>query len=387
MNATFLTKYNRLRAHSETICQPLALEDYSVQPASFVSPPKWHLAHTTWFWEEFVLSVYLQDYEVYHAEFSFLFNSYYNAVGNRVQQANRGVMTRPTVAEVYAYRKHVDKYMQQFFRQGVPTEAITTIQTGLQHEEQHQELLIYDIKYIFGHQVLSPTYGETFQVAPIDSPNTYISVPAGIYKIGYDKKNSPYDFCFDNELGRHKVYLEDYQIAKNLVSNREYLEFVQAGGYQDFNLWLDEGWHWVQQNKIIAPLYWKKDSNEWSEFDLHGTLPLVLDTPVRHVSFYEAMAYAQWRGQRLATEAEWEIAAPKLNRGSLWEWTNSAYLPYPNFQKAAGALGEYNGKFMVNQMVLRGSSVATPKGHSRISYRNFFHAAQRWQYNGIRLAK
>lgn len=383
MTTTLSKKYHQIRHQSEEICAKLATEDYTVQPASFVSPPKWHLGHTTWFWEEFVLKPHLKEYEVFHPKYSFLFNSYYNTVGERVQQANRGLMTRPTVAAIYAYRQYVDKHMKQLFRQGIPNHLIQVIQTGLQHEEQHQELLVYDIKYIFGHQVLLPTYGEGFQLKKQTNPTTYQTIPAGLYKIGHTGSG----FCFDNELSRHKVYLQDYQIAKQLVTNGEYLAFVEAGGYQNFDWWLDEGWHWIQDNDISTPLYWKKEKGQWLEFDLHGQYPLNLQTPVRHISYYEAVAYANWKGQRLPTEAEWEVAAHKFDWGQLWEWTSSAYLPYPNFQKAAGALGEYNGKFMVSTMVLRGGSVATPKGHSRVSYRNFFHPNQRWLYNGIRLAK
>lgn len=379
-----LQTYKKVRQHSEILAAPLIPEDFSVQPAIFVSPPKWHLAHTTWFWEQFVLLPFSKNYKVYDEDFAYLFNSYYNNVGQRVLRPDRGNMTRPGVDAVMRYRAYVDNAMQQLLQTQITAEAAHVIAIGLNHEEQHQELFLYDIKYILGHQPTFPVYSNTAPfLTPEKKASGFIALPEGIYEIGYSGDS----FCFDNELGRHKVYLQDFEIADRLVTNREYLEFIHEGGYQDFNLWHDDGWHWKQANDLKAPLYWHFIEEEWYEYDLNGLQYLDPDAPVKHISFYEAAAYAAWKKMRLPTEAEWEAASGHFSWGSLWEWTNSAYLPYPGFNKAPGALGEYNGKFMVNTMVLRGASVATPENHSRISYRNFFYPDMRWQYAGIRLAK
>ena len=376
-------RFKASRQYSEALAEPLINEDYSVQPIDFVSPPKWHLAHTTWFWEQFVLASFRPGYKVYHDDFAYLFNSYYNHAGRRVLRPQRGWLTRPSVSEVFRYRGHVDEKINQLFARELPREALDIIEIGINHEEQHQELFVYDIKYILGHQPAFPVYGSRFQLTPVTRSPDFLGFSAGIYEIGHRGDG----FCFDNELGRHKVYLADFEIAENPVTNAEYLEFMRDGGYEHFNHWHDDGWRWINLNLIKSPLYWHSIDGEWQVYDLDGLKPLELQHPVRHLSYYEASAYAEWKGMRLPTEFEWEVAAERLNYGQVWEWTGSAYLPYPHFRTAPGALGEYNGKFMVNQMVLRGASIATPQGHSRVTYRNFFHPDMRWQYGGLRLAK
>ncbi|MBK0368389.1 ergothioneine biosynthesis protein EgtB [Flavobacterium agrisoli] len=378
-----IARFLEIRQKTEAICSPLCIEDYSVQPSEFASPPKWHLAHTTWFWEEFVLTKYDSDYVVYHPDFSYLFNSYYNTVGKRVLRPTRGLMTRPPVEEVYAYRTHVSKAMELFLKNDLSKEVLDIIEIGLNHEQQHQELLVYDIKYLLGMQPTFPIYGNDFMTTAEKQETGFVSIKEGIYEIGHQGES----FCFDNELGRHKVYITDFEISKTLVTNGDYLEFINQGGYQNFNYWHDEGWGWVNENKIEAPLYWHKIENDWYQYTLNGFEKVNPDFPVMHLSYYEAFAYAEWKAMRLPTEFEWEVASTQLQWGKVWEWTNSAYLAYPNFNKAAGALGEYNGKFMVNQMVLRGASIATPENHSRKTYRNFFQANMRWHFSGLRLVK
>jgi ergothioneine biosynthesis protein EgtB len=381
-----------VRQRSLAICQHLAPEDFVVQPVVDVSPAKWHLAHTTWFWEGFVLQKYLPGYAIFHEDFSYFFNSYYETVGKRVLRADRGNMTRPTTEQVKQYRAHVDGHLAQLWEQAGqwPAQAqaplAPLVALGLNHEQQHQELLVTDLKYILGHNPLLPQVPlvpEGIGAAPAE-PLRWLPGPQGVQSLGFEGAG----FCFDNELGRHRVFLEPYQIANRLVTNGEYLAFMEAGGYGHFAHWLADGWDWVRANQVQAPLYWHLTNGQWHAYDpATGLQPLDLAAPVAHVSFYEADAYARWAGARLPTEAEWETAAAQLNWGLRWEWTNSAYLPYPGFSPAPGAVGEYNGKFMVNQMVLRGASVATPPGHSRASYRNFFPPDKRWQYTGIRLAK
>lgn len=378
-----IARFLKVRQKTEQICTPLLVEDYSVQPSDFASPPKWHLAHTTWFWEEFLLTKYDPDYTVYHPDFSYLFNSYYNTVGKRVQRPARGFMTRPSVEAVYAYRNYVTAAVELFMKKDLNQEILDIIEIGINHEEQHQELLVYDIKYLLGTQATFPEYGNHFSPIPEEKETGFIKIEAGVYEIGHTGSS----FCFDNELGRHKVYVSNFEISNTLVTNGEYLQFIQDGGYRNFNYWHDEGWAWVNENEIEAPLYWHKIENEWYVYDLNGLQKIAADLPVMHLNYYEAFAYAQWKEMRLPTEFEWEIASSQLSWGKVWEWTNSAYLAYPNFNKASGALGEYNGKFMVNQMVLRGASAATPENHSRKTYRNFFHASMRWQFSGLRLVK
>lgn len=380
---TLTEHYISVRKHTENICQPLQTEDFVPQPVNFVSPPKWHLAHTTWFFEQFVLKEHLPDYKVFDDDFSFLFNSYYNFVGKRVFRADRGNITRPGVQEVFEYRNYVDMHMQ-ILLQLKSEELKDLLELGLNHEQQHQELLLTDIKYILGNNPIFPVYNEDLDWEnETNSEIGFVKIEEGIYEIGHNSE----DFSFDNEHGHHKVYLHEFEISKALVTNAEYLEFINSDGYKNFKFWLDEGWSWVTENKIEAPLYWHKIEGEWFHFTMNGLQKVNPEAVVTHVSFYEASAFAEWKKMRLPTEFEWEIASEKFEWGKRWEWTNSAYLPYPNFKKPEGAIGEYNGKFMVNQMVLRGSSCATSPNHSRKTYRNFFHADERWQYNSIRLTK
>lgn len=377
------TRFLEIRHRTEEICKSLKPEDVSLQPMEFVSPPKWHLAHTTWFFEQFVLTEYKVNYSVFDEDFAYYFNSYYNNVGEKVLRNNRGLMTRPTLGQVLEYRNYVNEQMSDFLSADLITEIAHVIEIGLQHEQQHQELLVYDIKYIFGHQPSFPTLDYKVSLNLESQPQEFIKVDEGLYEIGHNGDG----FCWDNELGRHKVYLNNFEISNRLVTNSEYSEFIEAGGYKDFNLWHADGWDFIQKNNIQSPMYWHKVNNTWHYYTLNGFKEVDWQLPVNHITFYEAFAFAQWKNMRLPTEFEWEVASKKINHGQLWEWTNSAYLPYPNYAKADGALGEYNGKFMVNQMVLRGSSVATSPNHSRPTYRNFFQAEMRWQFSGIRLAK
>ena len=377
-------RYKKIRQRSETICSPLQTEDYVVQPIVDVSPPKWHLGHTTWFFETFILKPYFMGYQEFNAEYNYVFNSYYETVGARVIRTDRGNLSRPTVQDVYKYRAYVDEAMFRFLATEPSAEIKELLTLGFNHEEQHQELLYYDIKYILGHNPLFPAYDLNYA-----SPKTervtddFISMPEGIYEAGFEGEG----FSFDNELNRHKVYLNAYEISPNQVTNEEYRAFINDGGYHDFRYWHAEAWDWVKTNKIEAPLYWHLIDEEWHNYTFRGLEHLNLDEPVTHISYYEAYAYASWKGLRLPTEFEWEAAADKFKWGKSWEWTESAYLPYPGFAKAPGAIGEYNGKFMVSQKVLRGASEGTPPGHSRPTYRNFFHPSMRWLFNGIRLAR
>ncbi len=377
--------YFSVRGLTEEICAPLEIEDFVPQPVDFVSPPKWNVAHTSWFFEQMVLKKFVDGYTEFDPNFSFLFNSYYNAVGKRTLRHKRGDLTRPTVREVFAYRKFVDAQMREFLQTDLPEEARELVRLGLNHEQQHQELLVTDLKYIFACNPTFPVYNASKileEAGEIDSTD-FAEITGGIYEIGFAGDG----FCFDNELGRHKVFLDDFSIAKSLITNGEFIDFIEDGGYKNHFLWHAEGFDWLKENEICAPLYWQKREGEWMQFTLGGLRKIRGENAVCHVSFYEAAAFAEWKKMRLPTEFEWEAASGQLDWGLRWEWTNSAYLPYPNFKKAAGAIGEYNGKFMVNQMVLRGGSVATPPAHSRPTYRNFFHAPTRWQFTGIRLAK
>ncbi|SEW43468.1 ergothioneine biosynthesis protein EgtB [Chitinophaga sp. YR573] len=377
--------FETVRKRSIHICAPLKTEDYVVQPIVDVSPPKWHLGHTTWFFETFLLKPHLPGYTEFDPDYNFVFNSYYESVGTRVVRTDRGNLSRPAVEDVMRYREYVDKAMHLLLDNPVSKELETLIVLGLNHEEQHQELLYTDIKYILGHNPLLPAYDKSKAgVNKIEEKNKdFLIMPAGIYQIGHEGEG----FCFDNELSRHSVYLQDYAISTQLVTNAEYLAFMEAGGYSDFRHWHAEGWDWVKTNQVKAPLYWHHLDGKWQHYTWQGLQPVTPETPVCHISYYEAAAYAAWKGMRLPTEFEWEAAAPKLSWGQRWEWTESAYLPYPGFTKAPGAIGEYNGKFMISQMVLRGGSEVTPPNHSRITYRNFFNPSLRWQFTGIRLAK
>lgn len=382
---TLLDLFIETREHSEALCAPLETEDYVVQPLVDVSPPKWHLGHTTWFFEEFILKPHATGYTVYNEDFAFVFNSYYEAVGKRVIRADRGNLSRPSVKEVYAYRRYVTKALVKFLKSHPNAPVQELLQIGIHHEKQHQELLLSDIKYILGNNPLLPPYKTNFKESSDQNkgPLEWIPMDSGMYSIGHQGN----DFCYDNELGRHEVYLGEYMIANRLVTNIEFLEFIKAGGYSNFEYWHAEGWDWVQRNKIQAPLYWHQVQGEWMHYQLSGLTDIDLNAPVTHISYFEAFAYAEFRGFRLPTEFEWEAAQQHLGWGERWEWTGSAYTPYPGFIKAPGALGEYNGKFMVSQQVLRGASIATPSKHSRPSYRNFFHPHLRWQFTGMRLAQ
>lgn len=376
--------YRRIRQQTVELCEPLSIEDQLSQPRIDVSPPKWHLGHTTWFFETFILKPYQEDYKKFDPSYNFLFNSYYETVGKRLLRDQRGTMTRPPLKEIYAYRKYIDQQIQKFLTSSPRGEALETLELGLNHEQQHQELLLTDIKFILSVQHFHPVYHPDFKESKIEfHQNEWLKIPEGLYEIGHEGES----FCFDNELGRHKTFLHDFQISNKLVTNGEYLEFMDANGYGDFKFWHSEGWSWIKEDKIDSPLYWEKINGEWCRFSLAGLEKINLDEPLAHISYYEAYAFAEWKGLRLPTEQEWEASSQLFNWGQRWEWTHSAYLGYPNFSKAEGAVGEYNGKFMVNQMVLRGASVTTPQNHSRNTYRNFFHPQLRWQFTGLRLAK
>ncbi|MBJ7899650.1 MAG: ergothioneine biosynthesis protein EgtB [Cyanobacteria bacterium RI_101] len=392
--------YRETRQFSELLCRPLAVEDYVIQSMADVSPPKWHLAHTTWFFETFLLIPHLAGYEVFHPQYGYLFNSYYEAQGERHPRPQRGLLSRPTVAEIYQYRAYVDQAMIKLLPRPELGELITL---GLHHEQQHQELLLMDIKHILAVNPLRPAYRSDLPPAPSlqSEPLEWRTYPGGLYEIGH----SGADFAFDNETPRHRLYLQDFQLASRLVVNGEYLEFIEAGGYQNPEYWLAEGWQTVNAQGWQAPLYWEKIGPDWAVMTLGGLKVVNLDEPVCHVSFYEADAYARFRGRRLPTEAEWELAARNERAegnfcesgylhpvpgngqfyGDVWEWTQSGYAPYPGFRPLQGALGEYNGKFMCNQMVLRGGACVTSQSHIRPTYRNFFPPASRWQFSGIRL--
>ncbi|WP_282116406.1 ergothioneine biosynthesis protein EgtB [Cellulophaga baltica] len=383
-NYELIYQFEKTRAHSVALCAPLAPEDYNAQPVAFASPPKWHLAHITWFFEEMILKKYDENYVIFNKDFSYLFNSYYQTVGERAARSLRGAMTRPLIEEIYSYRTYVDQHIVALLKSKLSLEIETLVTLGIQHEQQHQELLLTDLKHTFSFNPLHPVYHEKFNlVQDTNKEEGWLAMPEGIYEIGHQGDG----FCFDNEQGRHKVFLHDYQLSKGLVTNGDFIAFIAAGGYQEFKYWLDEGWSWVQEEKITAPLYWIQKDGTWFYYTLAGLKPVAVDAILSHVSFYEAQAFATFKNMRLPTEFEWEAASEKFNWGKRWEWTYSAYLPYPNFKIADGAVGEYNGKFMINTMVLRGSSVATSEGHERNTYRNFFHPKYRWQYTGIRLAK
>jgi ergothioneine biosynthesis protein EgtB len=389
IRARILARFSEVRAHTHEICAPLQIEDFVVQPMVDVSPPRWHIAHVTWFFEQFLLKKFVAGYDPFHPHFAFLFNSYYNRVGDRTERSRRGMLTRPTVQEIWHYREEIDKRITRLVEHcddSTLAELRPILEVGLNHEQQHQELLVTDIKYILFQPPLYPAYQRQVKTdrKQLQSAGGWQQFDGGVFGVGHQGNG----FAFDNELPRHDQLLRPFKLANHLVSNREYLEFMRAGGYADPACWLSDGWDVSQQEAWRAPLYWLQRDGDWHTYTQHGLQSLTEDEPVAHLSYYEADAYARWAGKRLPTEFEWEHAAPALrNTGQLWEWTCSAYLPYPGYRVPEGAIGEYNGKFMVNQMVLRGGSVATPPGHIRPTYRNFWHPDKRWQFTGIRLAE
>jgi len=406
-------EYQQVRQDSEVLCEPLEIEDYGVQTMVDVSPPKWHLAHTSWFFETFILRPFAPNYREYDAWFAHLFNSYYEQAGTYHPRPERGLLARPTVREVYAYRKHIDNNMRDLLNDTAhkqrDTICLRTV-IGLHHEQQHQELLLTDIKHIFAYYPQLPVYRELAR-PPVCEPVAmrWHEQEGGLFMLGADFSN---EFTYDNETPRHEYYLQPFRIASRLVTNAEYLAFINDDGYTRAEFWLSDGWKTVNTRQWRHPLYWlQRDDSNWYEMTLGGLRKLDLQAPVSHVSLYEADAYARWAGKRLPTEAEWEVTARDLpNQGNLrdadylqpvattdygmsqfygdtWEWTCSSYSPYPGYRTPAGTLGEYNGKFMSSQMVLRGGSCLTPGNHIRATYRNFFYPQDRWQVSGIRLAE
>jgi ergothioneine biosynthesis protein EgtB len=387
-----LARYASVRAETEARAAPLSPEDQQVQSMPDCSPAKWHRAHTTWFFETFLLADQ-PGYTPFDPAFAYLFNSYYEAVGPRHPRPARGMLTRPGAEAVGRYRAHVDAAMAALIAGGLSPEQVDLVALGLNHEQQHQELLLTDIKHAFSLNPARPAYGKPEFTEPLPAHSGWTEIPPGIYEAGAAPGTGAEGFAFDNERPRHRHYLHSTRIAIRPVTNGEYLEFMAAGGYARAELWLSDGWAAVQAGGWQAPLYWTQcDHGVWNRFGLDGETAVDPAHPVQHVSFYEASAYAAWRGRRLPTEFEWEAFAAmagtqRVGIGQVWEWTGSAYLPYPGFQPAPGAVGEYNGKFMSGQMVLRGGSWATPTGHSRPTYRNFFPPAARWQATGLRLAE
>ena len=380
-------RFKTVRLATEAIAGGLTEEDQCVQSMPDASPTKWHRAHTTWFFEQFVLVPHVPSYQVFDPAFCFLFNSYYDAVGPRHPRPSRGLLTRPSVAEVTLYRRHVDRALQHAMPR-LPSSVHEIVELGLHHEQQHLELLLTDVLSAFALNPLFPAIIPDWR-EPLGSPaeTTFVDCEGGLYQVGQAADN----FCFDNETPRHQVYLHPYALGSRLVRNADWLDFIGDGGYNKPSLWMSDGWAEVQSSGWGAPEYWQKMDGDWFQMGLGGLKPLLPDAPVRHISWYEADAFARWSYARLPTEFEWEAASVKPaideTTGHVWQWTESSYRPYPGYKPAPGAIGEYNGKFMINQMVLRGGSLATPQGHTRTTYRNFFHPDKRWQFTGLRLAK
>jgi ergothioneine biosynthesis protein EgtB len=407
---TLADRFSATRALTEALAAPLSAEDQTVQSMPDVSPTKWHRAHTTWFFETFLLGPGADgDYRPFHPEFGYLFNSYYEGVGARYPRADRGLVSRPGIAEVAEYRAYVDRAMLALMEGPSDPVLHSLVELGIQHEQQHQELLLMDIKHVLSRHPLLPPYDTLCPRSPgPSSAHGWNGFPEGTYEIGHRGEG----FAFDNELPRHRVYLDAFALADRPVTNGEWLAFIEDGGYRRPELWLSDGWAMVTDEGWESPLYWSPGDEGWHEFTLGGALPLDPAQPVCHVSYFEADAFARWAGARLPTEAEWEVTAaadpveghfldqtrlhptPVVSGsalagpfGNVWQWTSSAYSPYPGFAAAPGAVGEYNGKFMVNQYVLRGGSCVTPPGHARATYRNFFPPSARWAFAGLRLAR
>ena len=404
------SQYEAVRVLSERLAEPLTEEDQTVQSMPDASPTKWHLAHTSWFFETFVLSKYCPDYSYFDTAYQSLFNSYYNQIGEQYTRAQRGMISRPGVDQVMKYRQHVDQRMLELIGGGCSSQSEEfrkLVFLGLNHEQQHQELLLTDIKHAFSFNPLAPVYVDFNEVkqseaSSVEKATDWDRFESGIYQIGYEGDA----FHYDNEGPRHRHYQESFKIRTQLVTNKEFQVFIEEGGYKNAALWLSDGWSWLNEQSICQPLYWRKIDNEWHSYSLGGNRPLVGNEPVIHISYYEADAYARWAGHRLPTEYEWEIAASaNLEDGALldpqrchpvdvnssyfgnaWSWTSTAYNAYPGYKSPPGAVGEYNGKFMCDQYVLRGGSCATPQGHIRPTYRNFFPSHTRWQFSGLRLA-
>lgn len=411
--SNLIDRYKSVRSFTEALTEPLETEDFVIQAAEHTSPAKWHLAHTSWFFETFLLKKAYSGYQSLHPQYSYLFNSYYLQTGVPHCRARRGNLSRPTVKEVFKYRKYVDEHVLNLLDKNSKEELeqrASIVEIGLNHEQQHQELLLADLKFMFAQNPLNPVYVETHRprVNSVSELN-WTSFDEGVYKIGHVGKG----FGYDNEFPLHKTYIHDFELANRPVTNGEYIAFIEDGGYEEPKWWLDEGYATVKEKRWEAPLYWAQKDNEWHQFTLSGLEKVDLNEPVCHVSYFEADAYARWADCRLPTEQEWEVAAGGLpvkgnfvedgyNHpialetageelqqmfGNVWEWTCSSYAPYPGYKPLPGALGEYNGKFMCNQYVLRGGSCATPETHIRKAYRNFFHPCERWQFMGIRLAR
>lgn len=400
-------RYQQVRCQSECLVEPLSEADAQLQSMADVSPSKWHLAHTTWFFEAFVLNKFIANYASFNSSYNYLFNSYYNGIGEQYPRQQRGLISRPSLAEVIQYRHAIDDQVTHLLqKQSDNEELVQVIELGLQHEQQHQELLLTDIKHCLFHNPVFPAYQILSKPTVHQASSSHwLSIHGGLVDLGHQGAG----FSYDNERPAHRVYVEDFQLASCLVTNGDYLSFIESGGYRNPDYWLADGWAWLQTTDASQPLYWLQREGEWFEFTLFGLLSLDKHQPVIHINYFEANAYAHWSGMRLPTEYEWELACrqhgiepvvdpisvhPSTQQsclsqafGTAWQWTSSPYSAYPGFKPFAGAAGEYNGKFMSNQWVLRGSSCVTPEAHGRISYRNFFYPHQSWQFSGIRLAK
>ena len=410
--SSLVNNFKRVRQASLDLAGSLSEEDMQIQSMPDASPTKWHLAHTSWAFETFVLKPHQPNYQVFHPDFEYLFNSYYNAIGKQFPRPQRGLLSRPSLEQVYSYRSYVDQQMQEFLV-AASNDLVPLVQLMINHEQQHQELILTDILHGLSFNPLFPQYGQQQPMNYQSVSQGWTKFKPGLYQIGHNNE----DFYFDNESPQHQFYLEPFQLANRLISCGEYLEFIERGGYQEPSLWLSEAWYQLQESDCKSPLYWIKRDNQWFHFTLAGLVPLDLNAPVSNISYFEANAYAASVGKRLPTEQEWEVAARSVSSaitskrepqtqavpllpagcstthglqqmfGELWQWTSSSYNAYPGFATEHGAIGEYNGKFMVNQYVLRGGSFVTPNGHIRPSYRNFFYPDAKWQFSGIRLAE